>query len=234
MERAYGKIVYKFVIVIFIFVLCIWIGRNSREVFLTTNGSAPSYILDAGHGGEDGGAVSVSGAKESDINLEIVRRMDQLLGLWGVPPVVLRQNDVSLHDSSAITLREKKVADLKKRVEIVRSVPSATLVSIHQNSFSEPRYTGSQVFYANTDGSEELAKQVQMVLCKNLQPDNTRREKPIPEAVYLMNHISNRAILVECGFLSNPDEDRLLQQSEYQNKMALVLSSVLAKVAYAK
>ena len=186
---------------------------------------AGTLILDAGHGGEDGGAVSVTGAAESGINLDIVLKMEDILGFYGQAPILLRREDISLHDSSADTLREKKVSDLKNRVSAIESVPGATLISIHQNTYSDSRYHGAQVFYADTEGSQELAQRLQTALHDNLQPDNSRECKQIPDTVYLMNHISCRAVLVECGFLTNPQEEAQLRESTYQRKLAAVLSA---------
>ena len=137
---------------------------------------------------------------------------------------MLREEDISLHNPQSRTLREKKVSDLKNRAEAVNANPDATLVSIHQNSYPETKYRGTQVFYSQTEGSQQLAQKLQTGVHTALQPDNTRQEKQIPDSVYLMNHISNRAVLVECGFLTNPEEEQLLQQPDYQRKFALVLA----------
>jgi len=190
-------------------------------------GQARTLILDAGHGGEDGGAVAPNGTPESQINLAIVLKMDELLGFYGVSPMLLRDADRSLHDESAETLREKKVSDLKNRVAALEAEPGATLVSIHQNTYQNSKYRGTQVFYAPTDGSEALAAHIQKAIQASLQPENTREHKRIPESVYLMNHVQNRAVLVECGFLTNPEEEALLAQEKYQRKLAVALSSAL-------
>lgn len=226
MMRARGLLL-RTIAALVIFGLCICWGWREKQAFMTEAKRLPSVILDAGHGGEDGGAVSNGGVKESGINLEIVLKMDQLLGLLGEAPLLLRQEDISLHHSSAVTLREKKVSDLKNRVEIVNAHPAAVLVSIHQNSYPNPKYKGTQVFYAPTGGSEELAKSVQHMVAVCLQKENTRESKLIPESVYLMNHVKNTAVLIECGFLTNLEEEMLLQQSEYQRKLAVVLSCAL-------
>lgn len=181
-------------------------------------------ILDAGHGGEDGGAVSLSGHKESDINLEIVRRLDDLLGFMGETSVLLRRTDVSLAGKEAGTLRDKKRSDLKNRVEVVRNIPGAALLSVHQNTFPEETIHGFQAFYAPTEDSEELAQMIQTAVRETLQRDNRREARRIPETVYLMNHISCPAVLVECGFLTNPDEERDLVSPEYQKKIAAALA----------
>lgn len=223
--KVYGKFLIRLFCAAALFALCLAWG--TKEVFLSGDYLQPSLILDAGHGGEDGGAVSPKGVKESTINLEIVLRMEQMLGLLGESPLMLRCEDISLHDPQAQTLREKKVSDLKNRVEAVNANPGATLISIHQNSYPEPRYSGTQVFYAPTEGSQQLAQKLQTSIRTAFQPDNARQEKPIPESVYLMNRISNRAVLIECGFLTNSEEEQLLQQAAYQKKMALVLAAAL-------
>ena len=102
----------------------------------------------------------------------------------------------------------------------------ATLVSIHQNSYPQSRYHGTQVFFAPTEGSRQLAEAIQQRVQETLQPENRRAAKQIAGTVYLMNHVHNRAVLVECGFLSNPEEERLLQNPDYQTKMAAVLAWV--------
>jgi len=211
-----------------LFALCIWQGRMIiKQSFTPTRQQEVRVILDAGHGGEDGGAVSPAGVKESEVNLSIVLRTEQVMGFLGEPPLLLRTEDVSLHDADAATLREKKVSDLKNRAARVSALPQATLVSIHQNSYPEPQYRGAQVFYAPTNGSQQLASRIQDELIRKLQPDNTRQEKQVPEGVYLMNHISNRAILAECGFLTNPEEEKLLTHGDYQKKLSVILGVTL-------
>lgn len=200
-------------------------GKSTPVVVPVVTGPAWTLVLDAGHGGEDGGAVSISGEPESRINLAIVEKLRDVLAFYGVSPVVLREEDRSLHDPAATTLREKKVSDLKNRVASVQGLEDAVLISIHQNSYPERIYRGGQVFYAPTEGSQSLAQIVQLALHTYLQPDNTRDVKPIPDTVYLMNHVTCPAILVECGFLTNPEEDLLLQQAPYQRRLASVLAA---------
>lgn len=187
-----------------------------------------TVVIDAGHGGEDGGAVSPAGTVESGINLEIALRLDAILGLYGADTVLLRTEDVSLHDPDAQTLREKKASDLHNRVEMVESVPNALLVSIHQNTYTgSGRYHGAQVFYADEESSRPLAEHAQEILRQSLDPENTRQAAKLPGTVYLMEHITCPAILVECGFLSNPEEDALLRTAAYQTKLAAALASAL-------
>lgn len=181
-------------------------------------------VLDAGHGGEDGGAVSITGAPESQINLAIVLKLRDILGLYGVDPVLLREEDISLHDSSAGTLREKKRSDLKNRVAAIEDVEGGTLLSIHQNTYPGSRYCGAHVFFAPTEGSQSLAEHFQNSIKAALQPDNERSAKQIPDTVYIMNHVTCPAILIECGFLTNPEEEALLRDEDYQRKLAAVVA----------
>lgn len=182
-----------------------------------------TLIVDAGHGGEDGGAVSISGVPESGVNLAIALKLDQLLGLYGAPPTLLRAEDISIHDPGAETLREKKVSDLHNRVAAIEAAENATLISIHQNTYPSAKYHGAQVFYANGDLSLPFARQTQELLRRAVDPENSRVPAKIPDTVYLMNHITCRAILVECGFLSNPEEERKLLSGDYQTKIATAL-----------
>ena len=185
------------------------------------------FVLDAGHGGEDGGAVSVTGVAESGINLAIALKLDALMGFYGLSCVLLRDTDTSLHDAAAKTLREKKVSDLHNRVDRVEAIQNATLVSIHQNTFPNGGYHGAQVFYAGGDLSIPLATGVQNALRTGLDPANGRVPAKIPESVYLMNHVTCPAILVECGFLSNPAEEALLLSGCYQTKLAACIAAAL-------
>ena len=182
-------------------------------------------VLDAGHGGEDGGAVSITGVPESEINLSIVLKLRDILGLYGVDPILLREEDVSLHDGDANTLREKKRSDLKNRVEAIEAVEGGTLLSIHQNTYTSSRYRGSHVFYAPTEGSQPLADHFQNSIKATLQPENERAVKRIPDTVYIMNHITCPAILIECGFLTNPEEEALLRDEDYQRRLSAVIAA---------
>lgn len=199
-----------------------WSGRAEPTFARLTQ---QTLIIDPGHGGEDGGAVSASGQAESQINLAIARSLDQLMGFYGVPAVMTRTEDISIHAPSAETLREKKVSDLKNRVALINSIPNATLISIHQNASPDPSHRGFQVFYGDQALSQPLAQAVQQALTEVLSPEKERAVQSVSSSVYLMNHISCRAILVECGFVSNVQEDQLLQEPAYQRKLAMTLAS---------
>lgn len=199
-----------------------------RPAAVTTMQSArmgeKSLVLDAGHGGEDGGAVSVSGIPESGINLDIVLRLDQIMGLYGAAPVLTRDGDYAIYTEGAKTLREKKVSDIHNRVALIEACPGATLISIHQNSYPSSRYSGAQVFFSAAPESRPLGEHLQRRLAAALDPQNQRTATRIPESVYLMNHITCRAVLVECGFLTNPQEEALLRSPGYQTKLAAAIA----------
>jgi len=182
-------------------------------------------VIDAGHGGEDGGTTSVSGVLESGINLKIAKRLELLLAFCGIETYMTRENEQDLHTQGS-TIRERKISDLKNRASAINRFESAVLVSIHQNHYPDDRYSGAQVFYAPTEHSKDLALQVKNALQRALDIPSFREVKPA-NSVYLMNNIRCTGILVECGFLSNYQEDQLLQSDAYQKKLACAISSAV-------
>lgn len=184
-------------------------------------------VIDPGHGGEDGGATSCTGRLESNYNLEISRRMEDLLHLLGYQTVMTRTSDVSIY-TTGDTIARKKISDLQERVRIVNNTRNALLVSIHQNQFNDARYSGAQVFYAKTEGSKELGQKLQTELVESLNPGSRRKSKPI-SGVYLMENIQCTGVLIECGFLSNPREEAKLRDAEYQKKLCCVIGATLSQ-----
>lgn len=199
--------------------------NQSDSCFQSQRFSGRTLILDAGHGGEDGGAVSVTGTSESQINLDIVLKMQQICGLFGVDPVLTRDRDTSLKDTSADTLAQKKRTDLRNRVKLVEKTKNAFLISVHQNYFSGASNHGAQVFFAPTEGSQAWGIYCQQLLVDQLDAENHRQSKQISDDVYLMNHITCPAILVECGFISNREEAKRLEQDDYQTQVAITIVS---------
>lgn len=199
-----------------------------RAVILELDGRCErTLILDAGHGGADGGAVSVTGTSESTLNLAVTLKLEALAELYGVVPVLTRQSEDIDYPPDAATIHAKKVADTKAREALIGSFDNAVLVSIHQNKYSTSQPRGSQVFYAPTEDSQALAEAVQGTLA-GVSEDNHRGVVRIGKDVYLMNHITCPGVLVECGFVSNPAEARLLEDPTYQLKLAAaVLGGVL-------
>lgn len=184
-------------------------------------------IIDAGHGGEDGGATSCTGRLESTYNLEISLRLNDLLHLLGYDTKMIRTTDISVYTKGE-TIAQKKISDLKERVRVVNETENALLLSIHQNNFSDSRYSGAQVFYAGTEGSEALAKQLQTAFVAALNPGSNRKSKK-SDGVYLMEHIECTGVLIECGFLSNPEEEAKLRSAEYQKKLCCVIAGTVGQ-----
>lgn len=202
------------------------ISRAGTAIAVLSSDTAysPTVIIDAGHGGEDGGAISVTGVRESTLNLEISLRLNDLLHFLGVRTEMIRTTDVSVY-TEGTTIAQKKVSDIHNRVAAVNRTPDALLVSIHQNQFSESQYRGAQVFYAQ--GSQELAELLQSELAAQVDPRNHRQCKQA-KGIYLLEHISCPAVLIECGFLSNPAEEALLRDAAYQKKLACAIACTLA------
>ena len=180
-------------------------------------------VIDAGHGGEDGGATSCSGLLESTYNLDFALRLNDLLQLLGYETKMTRREDVSIYTKGE-SLSQKKMSDLKERIRITEQTDNAILISIHQNTFPDSQYRGAQIFYASSEGSLELAKQMQAAFVKDLNPGSRRACKK-GEGIYLMEHISCPGVLIECGFLSNPQEEALLRTREYQQKLCCIIAS---------
>ena len=210
------------VLALAVFLVCGYsAGMLSRTAPAFSDNNPVTVVIDAGHGGEDGGASSKSGVLESTINLEIAGITNDLLRFAGVRTAMVRTQDVSVYTEGG-SIQQKKVSDLKNRVKLVESTPNALLLSIHQNFFPEAKYHGAQVFYAKTPGSEALAEDMQAVLRACVDSSNHRRAKP-SQSVYLMDKISCTGVLVECGFLSNESECTKLKDGGYQTKLAAVI-----------
>lgn len=184
-----------------------------------------TVVIDAGHGGVDGGATSCTGKLESAFNLEIALRLNDLMRLMGVHTETVRTSDISVH-TQGDTIAAKKVSDLKNRVNLVNETDNALLVSIHQNTFSDGRYCGAQVFYAQKGEGQQLAEQLQSALIQALNPGSNRRCKPA-DGIYLMEHIEKTGVLVECGFLSNTEEEAKLRSALYQKQLCCVIAATV-------
>ena len=224
MRRAMRRFLVLPLALAVVCVALLW-PKTAEQASVALPEGPPVLIIDAGHGGEDGGAVSVSGQVESAINLSVALRLDALMGFAGVASVLLRDSDVSLHDADAGTVAEKKKSDLQNRVARVNATDNAVLISIHQNTYTDSGNRGAQVFYADEASSLVLAQTAQEALRLALDPDNTRKPAKIPDSVYLMKHVTRPAILAECGFLSNPTEDQLLNTDAYQIKISMALAA---------
>ena len=205
------------------------LGRQSVE---TVSGLAPLsgscvLVIDAGHGGEDGGTTGAAGTHEDEVNLAIAKRLEAMLTLMGYQTRMTRSDSGSLATEGE-TIRARKQSDLRNRVALANKYQNSILVSIHQNHFPDPKYDGAQVFF--TDSAESLANAMQASLTTALAPHSRRTAKKA-SGIYLMEHITCPGLLVECGFLSNPAEEQKLLTAQYQKQMAAVMATVLAKYA---
>lgn len=201
-------------------------GRGAQPLAVSAPAvsAGPTLIIDAGHGGSDGGAVSaVNGRTESGINLDIALKTRELCRLFGIAPVMTRSSETLDYPQEMDSLHKKKVWDQKTRAAQINAVSNALLLSIHQNNYPDARPSGSQVLYGTADGSQEFAKLTHDNLTRYLCPENRRVAAPISEKVYLFQQIRCPAILVECGFLSNPGEAEKLASPSYQSTIAVVL-----------
>lgn len=188
----------------------------------------PVIIIDAGHGGEDGGTQSADGVLEKDINLAISQKLQKILTRYGFETVMIRDRDRMIYDEGSNTVRMRKSSDLHNRMDIMKNHPGCIFLSIHQNHFGESKYNGAQVFYCKAQsGSESLADCIQKSIVSSLQKENTRQIKPCDSSVFLIHNAVSTAVMVECGFLSNAEEAERLSDNTYQYEMALAIAKGL-------
>lgn len=212
---------------IFVTASCLGIARVGSRAVTVMVETAPipnrfCYIIDAGHGGVDGGATSCTGVLESQLNLEIALRLECLMQFLGCDTKMIRTMDTSIYTEGQ-TIAAKKVSDLKQRVKIVNETDNGVLISIHQNTFPDSRYHGPQVFYAADKISQSVAQKLQSQLVSALDPDSNRKCKS-SSGIYLMRNIRKPGILIECGFLTNPEEENKLRMSSYQHKLVSIIA----------
>lgn len=189
-----------------------------------------TVIVDAGHGGEDGGAVGIDGTAEKDINLDIALKLEKILKLYGINVIMTRTQDVMTCDEGLSTLRERKVSDIHNRFALIEENPKSLFVSIHQNKFEDSKQNGMQVFYSgNNAESKSLAQSIQNSVVSKLQPNNKRVVKRSGSGIYLLYHAKSPAVLVECGFISNPDEIKKLNDDAYRMKTAILVADGILK-----
>ena len=196
------------------------INTSKTVATMATPVSSKTIIIDAGHGGEDGGAVSNNGVSEAEINLKIALKLQQLLEQSGSNVILTRSDNNAIYDVDKKTLREKKNSDIRNRVKIGNGSSADIFVSIHLNKIPENQYYGWQTFFkdGNEDG-KRLATCIQNNLNETMQKENKRTPLKINN-VYIIKHVEIPTVIVECGFLSNSEEEKQLQQEEYQTKLA--------------
>ena len=181
-------------------------------------------IIDAGHGGFDGGAQAADGTVEKDINLQIAKNLEQILTFCDFEVIMTRSVDSGTEDNPGDSIKDRKVSDMKNRLSLTEKYPTAKFVSIHLNKFTTSSVSGAQVFYSkNNELSRPLAESIQNSIVTFLQPDNERVVKQGTSSTYLLHKTKIPAVIVECGFLSNADELKLLKSEEYQRQMAFAI-----------
>lgn len=226
-----------FSLYILLLIACLVLAQGGSKVVTVMVEHTPipdrtCIIIDAGHGGVDGGAISCTGVPESGINLQIAQRLDDLLHLLGFQTIMLRTEDTSLHTEGS-SIAQKKVSDLKNRVKIVNETENGLLISIHQNSFSDKRYRGAQIFYTSNEESKIFATQLQSAFLQTINPQSNRKAKP-SKGIYLMENCINNGVLIECGFLTNPEEEALLRNEAYQKQIVSVIACTTSTFLHPK
>ncbi len=220
------------IIVTVVILFALWFGKYQRDMkdsptSANNDGDALTFVIDAGHGGEDGGAFAPDGTAEKELNLQVASSLSLLFELNGNGVRMTRTEDKLLYDhyNELDNYKgKKKVYDLKNRVLITEEYNDAVYIGIHMNNFSSSAYMGLQVYYSknNTD-SMALAESVQKNTIKYLQQNNRRRVKGADSSIYVLDNLSCPAILVECGFLSNSEELSLLKTEEYRRDLSAVI-----------
>lgn len=204
----------------------LWQGGIAVPVFRARDTAPVTVVIDPGHGGEDGGAVSPGGVSEGQLNLAISLKVHDLLRFAGQRTRLTRQEDVTICDEGLETMRQRKSSDLKNRVRIVEETENPVLLSIHQNSLpSSPVTHGAQVFWNRQEGAEALAGRIQETLNGGINAGNEKHPRQIPDSIYLMKSITAPGVLVECGFLSNGPETERLQDPAYQLRLAAAIAA---------
>lgn len=204
----------------------ILIPKNEGGVqFVDEPSGDPVIVIDAGHGGEDGGASTYGEVTEKELNLFIASDLCDMLRFCGVEVVMTRTEDILLYDKDSDYHGKKKSQDLAKRLKIANSTENAILVSIHMNAFPEAKYKGLQVYFSpNTESSYILANSIQNTVRIHLSPDNDRRVKKADSRIYLLDRFEGTGVLIECGFMSNPEEYESLCSEEYRKQLSVIIA----------
>lgn len=218
-----------FIISIFIvFLIIIYYYASYKNYSLNVfnhNNIDKTIIIDAGHGGDDGGAIGADGTIEKNVNLQIAEKLRFIMQMYGYNVIMTRNDDNSIHDAEAKTIRQKKVSDIHNREKIIIENPDAIFVSIHQNKYNDSSVHGTQVFYSkNNAQSSVLAQKVQDSVVKSVQKDNFRQIKPSGTEIYLLYHSQIPSIMIECGFISNYNDLKNLKDEKYQKEIAESIS----------
>ena len=196
--------------------------------------SGKTVIIDAGHGKPDEGAQSSNGTTEAETNLKIALKLQNLLEQSGCSVVLTRSDENAIYDIDSKTLKQKKISDIHNRVKIGNESSADIFVSIHLNKIPQQQYDGWQTFYnGKSEDGKKLAVSIQNSLNKAIEKENNRIAKPI-ENIYIVKHVEIPISIVECGFLSNPEEEKKLLQDEYQNRLAWGIYNGIINYFYEK
>lgn len=211
-----------FVFSMFMFALGIAFINDQNESVPTVSlpVSGKTIVIDAGHGKPDEGAQSTNGTTEAETNLRIALKLQNLLEQSGSSVVLTRSDENAIYDLDSKTLKQKKISDIHNRVKIGNESSADIFVSIHLNKIPQQQYDGWQTFYnAQSAEGQKLAVSIQNNLNDAIQKENNRVAKSI-DNIYIVKHVEIPLTIVECGFLSNPDEEKMLLEDEYQNRLA--------------
>ena len=218
-----GGILFIVLLLIVSFLICALYTPDADEAAAA---GAEVIVIDAGHGAPDGGAVGTkTGVLEKDLNLAISRKLSQKLAEAGERVLMTREEDNGLYTEKEATLRAKKQADMKRRVALANTEGNLCLVSIHMNHFTDAKYSGPQIFYAaGSEDGKRLAEEIRQSILAEIGPHCTREIKP-SDNLYLLRQTKIPAVIVECGFLSNAEEEALLIEEGYQDALAAAICS---------
>ena len=220
------------IILIFSFFINDFMKSKSNAEPVINESSPVTIVIDAGHGGEDAGAIASDNTYEKDLNLEISRVLCSLFELNGTPVKMTRTEDILLYDYYGDLDNykgQKKIYDLKNRLRIAEELDNSIYVGIHMNKFPVEKYNGMQIYYSkNNEKSQIIASKIKDTNKQYLQPSNKRQIKASDSSIYVLHNITVPAVLIECGFISNENELALLKSSDYQCKLAIALFSAIS------
>ena len=238
-NNKYDYVLFTFIISLVL--ITAFLGRGllmmyrSKLIYVNMNLTlnSPTVIIDAGHDGEDCGAIGIDGILEKDLNLLLSEEIREILSSQNINVVMTRTEDKLLYKEEQNIKGQRKLYDLKNRYLIASEYENSIFVSIHMNKYPEEIYKGLVVYYSqNNERSKSLALSVQNNIKEHLQSTNNRQIKNAKNDIYLLDRITSPAILIECGFLSNEDDCKNLQNDEYRKKMALIISNSIIENIY--
>lgn len=209
----------KYILAVIVLCVCLILLPSDTIRAAWRNENETVLVIDAGHGGIDGGAIGADGTRESEINLSIALKLDALAALFGQRTIMTRTEDVSLSDENSYSEHE----DLVLRTKLASSVTDAILFSIHQNCYITPQPKGYQIFYATNGDSERIGKNIHENFRKYIEPENRRVAEPAPKKLYITANAACPSVLIECGFMSNPQDLEKLKCADHQTAIAAVL-----------